>query len=171
MSTLRKSFVGRVIGVFAGIAVLLALHGATLFAATATATLTVTATVPTECTVTGATLAFGTYSTLSASNVDQTASISVACTSGASATIGLDLGANATGSTRRMSNGASGFLSYELYSNSGRTTVWGNSGGALVNYSASSNAATPFTVYGRVPGSQSSPAGSYTDSVTVTVTF
>ena len=140
-------------------------------AATSTATLTVTATVAAECTVGAATLAFGTYSTLGSSNLDQTTSFNVACTSGTSATVGLNLGSNASGSTRRLSDGAAGFLSYELYSDSGRTTVWGNSGGALVNYSASSNAAQAFTVYGRIPGAQNAAIGSYSDSVTITVTF
>src|SRR5262245_1097905 len=93
------------------------LSTASLGASTSTATLTVTATVAAECSVTGATLAFGTYSTLGSSNVDQTASFNVACTTGTSATVGLDLGSNASGSTRRMTNGASGFLNYELYSN------------------------------------------------------
>jgi spore coat protein U-like protein len=142
-----------------------------LTASTSTATLTVTATVAAECTVGAATLAFGAYSTLGSSNLDQSTSFNVACTSGTSATIGLNLGSNASGSTRRLANGGGGFLTYELYSDSGRSTVWGNSGGALVNYSASSNAAEAFTVYGRIPGAQNAAIGSYSDSVTITVTF
>src|SRR5262245_54900191 len=123
---------GRTAATLLSTIVAVVLFGTSLTAGTSTATLTVTATVAAECTVTNATLAFGTYSTLSASNVDQTASFNVACTTGTSATIGLNLGANATGATRRMSNGASGLLTYELYSNAARTTVWGNSGAALV---------------------------------------
>ena len=162
---------GRVTTALIGGLVMAALSGTTLFAGTSTATLTVTATVAAECTVTGATLAFGSYSTLSASNLDQSTTFSVACTTGTAATIGMDLGGHATGATRRLANAGSGLLTYELYSNAGRTTVWGTSGGGLVNYTATSNAAQSFTVYGRIPGSQNVETGSYSDSVTITVTF
>jgi spore coat protein U-like protein len=141
-------------------------------AADATATLTVTATVSAECTATGGTLAFGAYSPLTAGAVDQTTTISVACTQGTSATVGLDLGDNPTGSTRRMADGgATNFLEYELYSDT-FTTVWGNSGGGLVSLAAApSTAPQALTVYGRIAGGQDAAVASYTDAITVTVTF
>jgi spore coat protein U-like protein len=144
---------------------------ALLGAGTATATLTVTATVAAECTVGGSTLAFGGYSTLSGSPTDQSTTFSVACTTGTAATMGMDLGANASGGARRMSNGSGGFLEYELYSDGARTAIWANSGGGLVAYNALSNGAQSQTVYGRIPAGQDANLGSYSDSVTITITF
>ena len=139
-------------------------------AATATANLTVTATVLASCTVSNATLAFGNYDT-TGGNVDQSASLQVACTKGTPATVGLSTGANASGSTRRMGNGTD-FLVYELYKEAGRTNVWGNAGSDLISLAAAaSNAAQTLTVYGRVSGLQDVSVGSYTDTVVVTVTF
>lgn len=98
-------------------------------------------------------------------------SLTVACTKGAVTTIGLNLGANASGSTRRMT-GAGDYLTYELYKDSARTLVWGNSGGDLLDTgTAPSKAPRTFTVYGRVPAGQDVPAGAYVDTVTATVNF
>jgi spore coat protein U-like protein len=83
----------------------------------------------------------------------------------------MNVGANAQGSTRRMVNG-SDYLTYELYQDSGRSTVWGSAGPALLSLSAaSSNAAQTVTVYGRVPQSQDAAVGSFADTVVMTVTF
>lgn len=63
-------------------------------------------------------------------------------------------------------------LTYELYKESGRTNVWGDSGGAAVTLAAaSSNAPQTLTVYGRVPPGQDVGVASYTDTVLITVTF
>ena len=98
--------------------------------------------------------------------------MSIACTKGATTTIGLDLGSNASGSTRRLTDGSSNYLTYELYQDSGRSTVWGNSGAGLFTpVAAPSKASRAFTAYGRVAGAQDVPAGTYTDTVTATVNF
>ena len=140
-------------------------------ASTATGNLTVTATVISSCSVTAGTLAFGNYDPTLGSNVDQSGTFQVSCTKGTSATVGLDAGANASGATRRMTNGTD-FLTYELYKETARSNVWGNSGAGLVSLSAApSNSPQTLTVYGRVTGSQNVGAGSYSDTVVVTVTF
>jgi spore coat protein U-like protein len=140
-------------------------------AATASANLTVTATVLSTCSVAAGSLAFGNYDPTSALNVDQAGTFQVTCTKGTSATVGLDSGSNASGATRRMTDGTD-FLSYELYKETARTNVWSNSGGGLVNLvAAPSNAAQTLTVYGRISGSQNVQAGSYSDIVVITVTF
>jgi spore coat protein U-like protein len=144
-------------------------------AATATANLGVSATVTNNCTISTAALAFGSYdpvATNASTDLDGTGTVTVACTKGASSTVGLGLGSNASGSTRRMSDGSSNFLTYELYSDSGRTTVWGNSGAGLYSPGAApSKAARNFTVYGRVTSNQDVPAGNYADTVLATVNF
>jgi spore coat protein U-like protein len=140
-------------------------------AATASANLTVTATVVSTCSVGAGSLAFGNYDPTAASNVDQAGTFQVTCTKGTSATVGLDTGSNASGSTRRMTDGTD-FLSYELFKETARTNVWGNAGAGLVALAAApSNAAQTVTVYGRISGSQDVRAGSYSDTVVITVTF
>lgn len=141
--------------------------------ASATANLTVSATVTNNCTISTAALAFGSYDPVAANasaNLDGTGRVTVACTRGASATIGLGNGSNASATSRRLSDGSGNFLSYELYQDSGRATVWGGAT-TLSTGSAPSKAARDFTVYGRVSANQDVPAGSYGDTVVATVNF
>jgi len=140
-------------------------------AATATANLTVTATVIASCTVTAGTVAFGSYDPTASVNVDQSGTFTVACTRGTPATVGLGTGVNPSGAIRRMTNGVD-FLAYELYKETGRTNVWGNTGGALVSLPAApSNAPQTLTVFGRVAPGQNVGIGAYADTVVITVTF
>ncbi|MFN2446741.1 MAG: spore coat U domain-containing protein [Vicinamibacterales bacterium] len=143
-------------------------------AATATANLSVTASVIQACVVTGGTLAFGSYDPTAGANVDQTGTFQVACTKGSTGvTIGLGLGANASGAQRRMTNGTD-FLNYELYKEAARTNIWGNAGTALVSYApVTTSGQTTFTAFGRVPSGQTNVGvgATYTDTVVITVTF
>ena len=169
-------FLGAVAAVSGGTALVFAgLAASTASAATATANLAVSATVTNNCTISTAPLAFGSYDPVVANasaDLDGTGTVTVACTKGSSATIGLGLGSNASGTTRRMTDGSSNFLTYELYQDSGRSTVWGNSGSGLLSpVAAPSKAARDFTVYGRVTSNQDVPAGSYNDTVVATVNF
>ena len=158
-----------------GMALVAAGFGQTASAATATANLGVSATVTNNCTISTAALAFGAYDPVAAhasSDLDGTGTVIVACTKGAVATVGLGLGSNASGSTRRMTNGASEYLTYELYQDAGRATVWGNAGAGLYSPGAApSKAARNFTVFGRVASNQDVAAGSYSDTVVATVNF
>ena len=146
-----------------------------LTAASATANLTVNATVVNNCTISTAPLAFGSYDPVvanSTSNLDGTGTVTVACTKGATATIALGNGGNASGSTRRMADGTGNFLSYELYQDSSRSVIWSTSGSGLLSPTAApSKAARDFTVFGRISGNQDVPAGSYGDTVVATVNF
>jgi spore coat protein U-like protein len=159
----------------AGALILLAGSALNVSAQSATANLAISATVTINCTITTAPVAFGSYDPVVAhasASLDATGTVTVECTKGATSTIGLGLGSNASGSTRRMSAGAGDFLTYELYQNAPRTTVWGNSGaGLLATGAAPSKAARSFTVYGRVAGNQDVSAGSYADTVVATVNF
>jgi len=158
-----------------GIAIVAAGFGATASAATATANLGVSATVTNNCTISTGAVAFGSYDPVVAhasTNLDGTGTVTVACTKGATSSIGLGLGSNASGSTRRMSDGGTNYLDYELYQDNGRTTVWGNAGAGLYNTGAApSKTARNFTVYGRVTSNQDVPAGTYNDTVVATVNF
>ncbi len=138
------------------------------YAATTTTTFDVTATVPTSCSVSaGGALAFGSYT---GTQIDQTTTVSVTCTNGGSYTVGLDDGLYVDTTQRRMKHGTADYLNYELYSDSGRTTRWGNATGSWVSDTGTGSAQSK-TVYGRLAGSQSLIVGSYTDTITVTVTY
>ena len=153
--------------------------GGTAYAGTATSNLSVTATVSANCTIDASgTVAFGAYDPVvanAAADLDNTGTISTVCTNGSSAAITLGQGANAdAGSTddlplRRMTDGTN-FLGYEIFADSARTTVWGNSAATEVSVTGT-GASVDTTVYGRVAQGQNVPAGSYTDTVIATVTF
>ncbi|MBN1959617.1 MAG: spore coat protein U domain-containing protein [Deltaproteobacteria bacterium] len=144
-------------------------------AATATANLDVSAVVVNNCSITTAALAFGTYDPIVANaavDLDATGTVTVTCTQGATTTIGLGLGVNASGTQRRMNDGGTGYLEYDLYQDAGRTTSWGDAAPDLLTPApAPSSAPRPFTVYGRVSAGQDVPAGSYNDTVVATVNF
>jgi spore coat protein U-like protein len=144
-------------------------------AASANATLAVSASVSNNCTISTSPLAFGAYDPIGANasgNLDATGTVTIACTKGAATTIGINLGNSASGSTRRLTDGSGNYLTYEAYQDSGRSTVWGNSGTDLLTPSAApSKAARSFTVYGRVSSNQDVPAGTYGDTLTATVNF
>jgi spore coat protein U-like protein len=150
------------------------MHGAT--AATATSTFQVTANVATQCNVSAADLNFGTVDPLGA-NVDQTTTVTVRCTKNTPYTIGLNAGTT-TGATlaqRLMANG-SDTMNYNLYTDAGRTTVWGNSAAAptwVSGTGAGMGSPQVLTVYGRVPSGQTNLAvGSFAETaITVTVTY
>jgi len=170
-----KKFLGPGAAVKATAVMLAGIAVTTASAATSTATLPVSATVTNNCTINTTPLVFGSYDPVAANasaNLDGTGGVAVACTKGATATIGLGLGGNASGASRRMGDGASNFLTYELYQDTGRSTVWGNLGANLVSPAAApSKAPRNFTVFGRVAADQDVPAGNYGDTVVATVNF
>ena len=165
--------VARATGLFAlGCAMILASSPAS--AAVANGSLSVDATVTANCTVSTSALAFGNVNTINGQNVDGTGGITVTCTNGTSwtAAAGVGGGSGATFSSRRMTNG-SDQLTYNIYTNSGRTTVWGDGTGSTATVgSTGTGTAQNVTIYGRVASGQTGvPAGTYADTVAVTVTY
>lgn len=141
-------------------------------AATETTTFQVTATVADSCIVTAGDLNFGSYDP--ASILDGFSNITATCTAQTPYTIGLDAGLNAGGTTARRMKGDDAdttLLSYDLYSDATRTTIWGATAGTTVAQSVLTGGALHYTVYGRIPASQYVPAANYVDTVTVTVTY
>ena len=108
-----------------------------------------------------------------AADLDGDADISVRCTKGTDPVeITLSLGGNAAGSQRNMlGTNLSETLTYELYSDSGRTTVWGDTAGNGRDYTAASSGWTDLTVYGRIPAGQDVSVDSYADTVVAEVNF
>lgn len=143
-----------------------------------TANLAVSATVAANCSITTTALTFGSYDpivTNASADRDATGAVNITCTQDAPVQITLSQGANAdTGSTgadplRRMTDGTD-FLSYDLYSNAGRTTIWGDDTTVDVE-STGTGVEEVHTVYGRIPGGQNASVGSYSDTVVATVIF
>jgi spore coat protein U-like protein len=145
--------------------------------AQATANLAVTASVSANCTISTTAVAFGAYDPIFANDTaarDAAGNVRIACTKGATPTIGLGLGSNASGSVRRMLGAAGEYLTYELYQpvGSGYVTVWGTTGANLFPAGLStSRAPRDFAVNGRILGGQDVATGSYVDSVVATVNF
>ena len=141
---------------------------------TSTTTFNTTASVAAQCNVSAATLAFGAVNPLS-SQVDATTTLTVNCTKNSSYTVGLNAGVT-TGTTiaqRLMANGAN-TMQYNLYTNSARSSIWGNSSGSWVSGTgAGLGTAQTLTVYGRVASGQTNLAvGNYQENtITVTVTY
>ena len=149
-------------------------------AGSVTANLSVGASVANNCNITTTAAAFGPYDpivTNQASPLDSSnGKVTLACAKGAAATIGLGVGLNAasaTGTSRALIDGTGTyFLSYELYNDPSHATVWTDtSGGWVAPVPAPSRGPRDFTVYGRVPAGQNVPAGTYSDTVLVTVNF
>jgi spore coat protein U-like protein len=135
-------------------------------AATATTSFAVSATVADSCTVSAAALSFGAYAV--ASDSAATTTVTATCTNGTTYHVALDDGGNFT-TTRRMTDGTS-FLEYELYTDAGHATRWGSTDTTDVD-GTGDGSAQALTVYGLVPSGQFVTAGSYTDTINITVTY
>jgi spore coat protein U-like protein len=103
--------------------------------------------------------------------LDGVGTVTVTCTKGAPAKVGLGIGSNAQGTTRRMLGGTA-HLTYELYKDTGRATVWGDTIDTALDIPAAPDRnPRSFSVYGRVPQAQDATVGTYTDTVVATVNF
>lgn len=156
------------------LAAMTALAPASATADTATDTFQVTATVLGSCAVSATDLAFGDYTPTSGTPLDQTSTVTVTCTTGTTYDVGLNAGLNDDGNGvtgRRMVYASTNFLGYALYSDSSRTTNWGNTVDTDTIDGTGSGSAQQLTVYGRVPINQYVTVGNYADTITVTVTY
>jgi spore coat protein U-like protein len=144
------------------------------FAATVGGTLNTNATVTANCTVSTSALAFGNVDSTSAANVDAAGGLTITCTNGSAwaASAGVGGGSGASFANRKMTAGAN-LLNYTLYTSAARTTVWGDGTGSTATIGGTgTGSAQAVTVYGRVPGGQTTvPIGAYADVVAVTVTY
>lgn len=144
----------------------------------AQADLSVTAEISANCIISTTPVAFGAYDPVSANAVSAlngAGKVTVTCTNGSTGLITLGQGANAdTGSTaaaplRRMVFDGTNYLSYGLYTNAGRTLTWSDADHAVSH--SGTGVSTDVDVYGKIPGGQNQPAGSYVDTVVANVNF
>ena len=154
-------------------------------AGTATANVAVSANIANVCTITTGAVAFGAYDpivTNASSPLNASGGVTITCTKGATTTVALGVGNNASGSVRKMKDAGTDLLTYELYQPPNTTpgsacsyaspTVWGTAGANLFTPAAApdKNART-YNICGQVASGQDLPSGSYTDTVVATVNF
>jgi spore coat protein U domain-containing protein, fimbrial subunit CupE1/2/3/6 len=143
-------------------------------ATTVTNTFTVQAVINSSCNVTATTLNFGAYDPTSATALNGSSTVSVFCTSGTPYTTTLNVGSGG-GSfvTRTIANGGN-TLNYNLYRDSARSQVWGDGSGSTFTVAGTGSGlltASTLTVYGDIATAQDKPPGTYTSTITVTVTY
>lgn len=129
-------------------------------------------TISAECQITSTeTLDFGMTGVLT-SATNTTGTLQVACTNTTPYSIGLGsgLGAGATTTVRKMTSG-SDTIDYRLFRDSARTANWGNTIGVDTVAATATGAAQSFTVYGQVPAQTTPRSATYTDTITVTITY
>jgi spore coat protein U-like protein len=138
-----------------------------------TSQLKVTLAVQAECKLTSTTdLAFGTTGVIQTA-VNATGTIGVQCTNTTPYNIGLNAGtgSGATVSARKMTSGSGSTITYDIYRDTARTQVWGDTVNSNTLAGTGNGAVQTHTVYGRVPAQATPAPGSYSDTVTVTVTY
>lgn len=129
------------------------------------------------CTITAPGIAFGAYDPRSAAPDNGTGTITAVCpTSVTAPVVQLSPGTSGTFTARRMVSGAWA-LNYNLYSDSARTAVWGDGTGGTAAVTLSGGVVIrgqqrfTRTVYGRIAARQNVGAGSYGDTVFMTIVF
>lgn len=148
----------------------LGLIGTAAAAGSATDSFDVTAQVIGVCTFDSgiADIDFGSYT---GATITRSSTVAVTCTNGAPYTIALDAGANGTFATRAMASGGN-LLNYNLYTENSYTTIWGDGTSSTSTMGATGDGDTDsYTIYANMPASQSLIVGSYSDTVTATVSY
>lgn len=131
-----------------------------------------------SCSVTATSVNFGIYNPLSSVANDSTGTVRVVCTLTValpgSFTVDLSTGGSGSYAARKLRNGTSNLL-YNLYTDTTHTQVWGNGTGGSVEVSRTFSGLLAIdrslTIYGRIAAGQNVPAGTYNDTILVTVTY
>ena len=134
------------------------------------------------CTVSAQDLAFGVYNPLSSTPNTTSSDISVTC--GAQVAIGfsydIKLSAGGSGNVNaRQLSSSNDTMSYQIYKDQGYGTIFGNANAGGAGYISDGLTLTisllsrtiAYPIYGRVPALQNKRAGSYADTITVTVDY
>lgn len=119
-------------------------------------------------------LSFGNYNVFNATPLDTAGSLSYTCSDvgGASIVIQIDRGSSATFFPRTLLDGAF-VLEYNIYLDAARTSVWGDGSSGTSQHGPLVPDEGPNTVnvFGRIEAGQNARAGSYGDTVVVTIVF
>jgi spore coat protein U-like protein len=139
-------------------------------AATTLPTMTSKLVINTSCTIAANPLNYGTVTSITGSLAST--NLSANCSLNAPYAIALDGGSISNDvNARRMRLGAGpNTIDYQLYRDSARLLIWGNTTG-LTLAGTGSGSAQSIPVYGSVPAQGIKPTGVYNDTITVTITF
>jgi spore coat protein U-like protein len=150
----------------------LVLVGGSASATTTTSTFGVTLAITAQCVINStALLDFGSSGVINA-NKDTNSPLVVQCTNSLPYTVALDKGTTSGGAiTQRLLVNGSATVNYNLYTDSPGGTLWGDGTNGVTLGGTGNGAAQTITIYGRVPIQTTPAAGTYTDPVTVTVTY
>ena len=127
------------------------------------------------CTVSLPTIAFGNVNVLAGAAVNTTSTVTVTCSGGNSAgqrvCISIGAGSANDATSRQLTGPSSTKTRFDLYKDSGRTTLWGSwqtgYDTAGVQLDSAQNSTATVTVYGRFFGSQQTAlVGSYSSTFT-----
>lgn len=157
-------------------------HAATTVTGQITSSLTLTS----SCQVNGAgggtglnfgTLNFGTTDSLFTEQSAQVlggggGALSILCSSGTTPTVKVRAGSHdglSTGGSRALADGSGHFVPYDLYTDSGHSQILAIDG--VINLAASTGVAQTVNIYGKAVGKAGLPAGTYSDTVAVELTF
>jgi spore coat protein U-like protein len=121
-----------------------------------------------ECSINVTDMTFGEYDVFNSLATDITGTLSVSCDADTPFQIALGAGSGSF-TARQMHNGPD-VLIYNLYTDPTRLSIWGD-GSPGTSLLSTSGTGANYTIYGRIPARQNVRAGSYGDSITVTLTF
>ena len=129
-----------------------------------------------DCSITVPVLTFGVYNPVTTGNTDSSMNMTFQCSISLGATVTLSTGNSGTYTTRYMVGGRENQdkLNYNLYSNSTRTTVFGNGTDGTSTHGQLNVlplVPTNLPLYGRIPAKQNVSAGSYSDIIGLSISF
>jgi spore coat protein U-like protein len=98
--------------------------------------------------------------------------LSILCSSGTTPTVKVRAGANdgkSPGGTRALYDGVANYVPYDLYTDAGHSQLLAIDG--VINLAASTGVAQTVNIYGQAVGKAGLPAGTYSDTISVELTF
>ena len=168
-----RSYWGRLFALWLALAVLPASAGAQA-TYTATAGMPVRIEIAASCAVSASDLNFGAYASNQNTPVQGQTAIQLLCGAGTLAEVSLDAGAGPGRNTSRRSmeqEAGRDQLDYDLYQDPGRTIHWGDRSGRDTLEVQTTGVPLTIPVYGQIPGGQRVRDGTYSDTITVQVTY
>lgn len=122
-------------------------------------------------------LNFGTTDSLFTSATGQVlggggGALSILCSSGTTPSVKVRAGAHdgqSPGGSRALFDGVANYVPYDLYTDAGHSQLLAIDG--VINLSASTGVAQTVNIYGQAVGKAGLPAGTYTDTIAVELTF
>jgi spore coat protein U-like protein len=122
------------------------------------------------CTVSGAGPQFGTYDLNASTPLDAAGTLDFRCNEPSAVSISISTGGSGSYSPRAMRRGAA-TLQYNLYTNAGRTQVWGDGTGGTSSLFVGASRGQALPVFGRIPPLQDVASGAYADTLVATFNF